>query len=225
MLKDLCIIRINLIWYILSKYSYFFRNTICELCSKWRICKKATTSAGANNINHNNQFETTKGDKTVDGREMIIEQQARKHKHVTMVLPNDNGSTSHEIKSNTLSPNYQKSEDKKQKQRLIKLAKIACFKSKNSSVRVKRVEILESTHIEMNIISSCNSLKNNINGNTDNDDVDTFHITKNFDVEINDRNFENTDEHLNLSPVMDSRVTTCTLVSGIIDGEKLEKGK
>ena len=48
---------------------------------------------------------------------MIIEQQARKHKHVTMVLPNDNGSTSHEIKSSTLSPNYQKSEDKKQKQR------------------------------------------------------------------------------------------------------------
>ena len=210
---------------MISKYTYFFRNTICELCSKWRICKKTNTSAGANNINHNNQFETTKGDKTVDGREMIIEQQARKHKHVTMVLPNDNGSSSHENRSNTSSPNYPKCEDKKQKQRLIKLAKIACFKSKNSSVRVKRVEILESTHIEMNIISSCNSLKNNINGNTDNDDVDTFHITKNFDVEINDRNFDNTDEHLNLSPLMDSRVTTCTLMSGTIDGEKLDKGK
>ena len=216
------VIRINLNRYMLNKYTYFFRNTICELCSKWRICKKSSTSAGANNINHNNQFETTKGDKTVDEREMIIEQQARKHKHVTMVLPNDNGSSSHEIRSNTLSPNYPRSEDKKQK-RLIKLAKIACFKSKNSSVRVKRVEILESTHIEMNIISSCNSLKSNINGNTDNDD--TFHITKNFDVEINDRNFENTDEHLNLSPLIDSRVTTCTLMSGIIDGEKLEKGK
>merc|ERR1719245_1000523 len=99
-------------------YCYFnnsFRNTICELCSKWRICKKATTSSEANNINHNNQFETTKGDKTVDGREMIIEQQARKHKHVSMVLPNDNGSSSNEIRSNTSSPNYPKSEDKKHK--------------------------------------------------------------------------------------------------------------
>ena len=52
-----------------------------------------------------------------------------------------------------------------------------------------------------------------------------LHITKNFDVEINDRNFENTDKHLNLSPLMDSRVTTCTLMSGIIDEQKLEKGK
>ena len=73
----------------------------------------------------------------------------------------------------------------------------------------------------MNIISSCNSLKNNIIGNSD-DEADCDK-NKTCDVDINSRNFDATDS-INISPLMDSRVTTCSVVNGSITADKFDKG-
>ena len=83
------------------------------------------------------------------------------------------------------------------------------------------MEIIESTHIEMNIISSCNSLKNNLIGNSDDEADCDKSIT--CDVDINKRNFDTTDS-INISPLMDSRVTTSSLVNGSIAADKFDKG-
>ena len=74
----------------------------------------------------------------------------------------------------------------------------------------------------MNIISSCNSLKNNLVGNSDDEEADCDK-SKTCDVDINSGNFDATDD-INISPLMDSRVTTCTLVNGSITADKFDKG-
>ena len=198
------------------------RNTICELCSKWGICKIKAASAAADNGNHKNQFETTKGDKTVDRNGLRAEQQAQPDDHIQKILANNDGGLSHEGSSFNVSPIHPKSEDKQQKHRFIKLARIALFKSKRSPINVKRVEIIESNHIELDMMGSSNLPKNNLNASTDGDSYyNKYNNTCDAD---RSSHFELSNEQSNISPLMDSKVTTCTEMNGATDADQYENG-
>lgn len=174
-------------------------------------------------MNHNNQYETTKGDKTVNKTEFRIEQHAKIDDPIRQIPSTNNSSLSHEGRSSNVSPIYPKSEDKKEKHRFIKLARIALFKTKRSPIKVQRVEIIESSPIELNMMGSCNSTKKNLNGSTDGDS--DYHKCNNSGEAGISSNFELTNEQSNISPLMDSKVTTCTDDNGTIDMDKFENGE
>ena len=174
-----------------------YRNTICELCSKWGFCKLQTSSD--ENLENNNQ----------GGNRVMTTRVAENNFTVAVPLQSNSPSIlSVENRSDRTSPVLQNPFEQKKKQRFLKLVNIPLFISRRSTFNVTTGRMGGESDIELNNVTAVKNLTNksfvestdkSLAASTDVDEYSRKGL--NHDLGDNNRELRISNGLLNASPV------------------------